>query len=137
MSTRLLSIFASAVASLLLMSGTVRAEQNSPRYLAAGPGSASENTERNVRDKGDTTLTPEDQKENESDIKITADVRKAITDRESLSVNAHNIKIITRNGAVALRGPVDSAAESTELQQIAKQTPGVKQVDNQLEIKAP
>lgn len=135
MSTRLLSIFTLTAASLFLMAGTVRAEQNNALYLAAG--AASENTERNVRDKGDTTLTPEDQQENESDLKITANVRKAITNRESLSTNAHNIKIITRNGAVTLRGPVDSAAESQELQQITKQTPGVMQVDNQLEIKAP
>lgn len=137
MSTRSLSIFTLIITGLLLITGTVRAEQNSPRYLAAGPGSAAENTERNVRDKDKTTLTPEDQLENESDIKITANVRKAITDRESLSVNAHNIKIISRNGVVTLRGPVNSTTESTELQQIAKQTPGVKQVDNQLEIKAP
>jgi osmotically-inducible protein OsmY len=137
MFTRLLSIFALTVAGLLLMTGTAQAEQNSPRYLAAKAGAASENTERNVRDKGDTTLTPEDQKENESDIKITANIRKAITDKESLSVNAHNVKIMTRNGVVTLRGPVDSSNESTEIQQIVKQTPGVKQVENQLEIKAP
>ncbi|TAK64862.1 BON domain-containing protein [Methylobacter sp.] len=137
MITRLLSIFALIAAGLLMMTGTVQAEQNSPRYLAAGTGSASESTERNVRDKSKTTLTPEDQKESESDINITANIRKAITDQESLSVNAHNVKIIARNGVVTLRGPVDSANESTEIQRIAKQTPGVKQVDNQLEIKAP
>lgn len=137
MSARLLSLFTLIITGLLLITGTVRAEQNSPRYLAAGPGSAAENTERNVRDKANTTLTPEDQMENEGDIKITANVRKAITDRESLSVNAQNIKIISRKGVVTLRGPVNSTTESTELQQIAKQTPGVKQVDNQLEIKAP
>lgn len=137
MFTRLLSIFTLTVAGLLLMTGAVQADQNSPLYLAAGKSSAAENTERNVRDKGDTTLTPEDQKENESDINITANIRKAITDRESLSVNAHNIKIISRNGVVTLRGPVNSSTESTEIQQIVKQTPGVTQVDNQLEIKAP
>lgn len=137
MTTRLLSIFALIAASLLMMTGTVQAEQNSPRYLAAGTGSTSESTERNVRDKSKTTLTPEDQKESEGDITITANVRKSITDRESLSVNAHNIKIMTRNGVVTLRGPVDSAAERTEIEQIAKQTQDVKQVDNQLEIKAP
>jgi len=36
-----------------------------------------------------------------------------------------------------LRGPVDSQAESMRLQQLAKQTPGVMRVDNQLEVKAP
>ncbi len=137
MSTRLLSIFTLIAASLLLITGPVRAEQNSALYLAAGSRSASENTERNVRDKDKTTLTPEDQKKSERDIKVTANVRKAIVERKSLSVNARNIKIITRNGTVTLRGPIDSAAESTEIERIAKQTPGVTQIDNQLEIKAP
>jgi len=52
---------------------------------------------------------------------------------EALSVNAQNAKIITRDGVVTLRGPVESKAESMKLQEIAKQTPGVVRVDNQLE----
>jgi hyperosmotically inducible protein len=56
---------------------------------------------------------------------------------KSLSVNAQNVKIITRNGKVTLRGPVETEAESMKLQQIAKQTPGVVRVDNQLENIAP
>jgi osmotically-inducible protein OsmY len=122
-------------AGLILMTGTVRAEPDSAIYLAAD--SALENTERNVRDQNDATLTPEDQKENESDIKITADIRQALVRDKSLSVNAQNVKIITRDGKVTLRGPVESKAESLRLQQITKQTPGVVQVDNQLEHKAP
>lgn len=117
------------------MVGSVQAEQNDAIYLAAD--TPTENTKRNVRDKDDTTLTPEDQKETESDINVTANIRKAVTDDDSLSVNAHNAKIITRNGVVTLRGPVDSQAESMRLQQLAKQTPGVTRVDNQLEVKAP
>ena len=117
------------------MVGSVQAEQNDAIYLVAG--TPAENTERNVRDKDDTTLTPEDQKETESDNNVTANIRKAVTDDDSLSVNAHNVKIITRNGVVTLRGPVDSQAESMRLQQLAKQTPGVMRVDNQLEVKAP
>src|SRR5664279_3718442 len=103
--------------SLIMMTGTVRAEQNTAIYLAAD--SALENTEINVRDKDNTTLTPEDQKETEGDIKITAAIRQAVVKNESLSVNAHNIKIITRNGVVTLRGPVASEAESKTLQKIA------------------
>jgi osmotically-inducible protein OsmY len=121
--------------SLILMTGAVRAEQDSAIYLAAD--SALENTKRNVRDKDDATLTPEDQKETEGDVKITADIRKAVVGDKSLSVNAQNVKIITRNGVVTLRGPVESEAESMKVQLIAKQSPSVTQVDNQLEIKAP
>ena len=98
MSKRLLLVAFALTGSLIMMAGAVQAEQNAALYLAAD--SALENTEINVRDKGNTTLTPEDQKETESDIKITADIRQAIIKNKSLSVNAQNVKIITRNGVV-------------------------------------
>jgi hyperosmotically inducible periplasmic protein len=136
MSKRLLLVlFTLAGGCLLLMAAAVEAERGGVIYLAAD--SALENTERNVRDQDNATLTPEDQKETEGDIKITAAIRQTVVKNESLSVNAQNVKIITRNGVVTLRGPVESAAENMKLQDIAKQTPGVMQVNNQLEIKAP
>jgi len=135
MSIRLLLTLFTLTGSLMLTAGTVQAEQNAAIYLAAD--SALENTEINVRDKGNTTLTPEDQKETESDIKITADIRQAIIKNKSLSVDAQNVKIITRNGVVTLRGPVESKKESKKIKKIAKHTPGVLKVDNQLEIKKP
>ncbi len=135
MSIRLLLTMFTLTGSLMLTAGTVQAEQNTAIYLAAD--SALENAEINVRDKDNTTLTPEDQKETESDIKITADIRQAIIKNKSLSVNAQNVKIITRNGVVTLRGPVESKKESKKIKKIAKHTPGVLKVDNQLEIKAP
>ena len=135
MSKRLLLAVFTLTGSLIMMAGTVQAEQNAAIYLAAD--STLENTEINVRDKENTTLTPEDQKETESDIKITADIRQAIIKNKSLSVNAQNVKIITRNGVVTLRGPVETKKESKKLRKIAKHTPGVLKVDNQLEIKKP
>ncbi len=135
MSIRLLLTLFALTGSLMLTAGTVQAEQNAAIYLAEGSGL--ENTEINVRDKGNTTLTPEDQKETESDIKITADIRQAIIKNKSLSVNAQNVKIITRNGLVTLRGPVESKKESKKIKKIAKHTPGVLKVDSQLEIKKP
>ncbi|MDP2177721.1 BON domain-containing protein [Methylicorpusculum sp.] len=112
-------------AGLLMMTSPIQAE------------SALENSEINVRDKDNATLTPEDQKETEGDIAITAAIRQAVVKDESLSVNAQNIKIITRNGVVTLRGPVETEAESIKLQKIAEETSGVVKVDNQLENKAP
>ena len=112
-------------AGLLMMTSPIQAE------------SALENSEINVRDKDNATLTPEDQNETEGDITITAAIRQAVVKDESLSVNAQNIKIITRNGVVTLRGPVETEAESIKLQKIAEETSGVVKVDNQLENKAP
>ncbi len=134
MPTRLLLIMFTLMGGLIVMTGNVQAEPRAAIHLA---GSTAENTERNVRDKYGTTLTPEDQKETESDINITANIRKAAVADETLSVNAKNIKIITRDGIVTLRGPVESETESIRLQQLAAQTPGAVQVYNQLEIKGP
>ena len=135
MSTRLLLVSFTLVGSLLMMTCPVRAEQNTALYLA--DSSVLENTERNVRDKDNTTLTPEDQKETKKDIRITAHIRKTVVRDKSLSIDAQNAKIITRSGVVTLRGPVANEAESKKLQKIAKKTRGVVKVDNQLEIKAP
>ena len=135
MSTRLLLVMFTLTGSLIMMAGPVRAEQDTAFYLAAN--SALENTERNVRDKGNTTLTPEDQKETKKDIKITSKIRQTVVRDKSLSVDAQNVKIIARNGVVTLRGPVANEAEKMKLQQITQQTKGVVQVDNQLENKAP
>ena len=135
MSTRLLLVMFTLTGGLIMITGPVRAEQDTAFYLAAN--SALENTERNVRDKDNTTLTPEDQKETKKDIKITAHIRKAVVKDKSLSIDAQNAKIITRSGVVTLRGPVANEAESKTLQKIATRTRGVVKVDNQLEIKAP
>ena len=135
MSIRLLLTLFTLTGSLMLTAGTVQAEKNDAIYLAAS--SALENTEVNVRDKDNTTLTPEDQKETKKDIRITAHIRKAVVRDKSLSIDAQNAKIITRSGVVTLRGPVETKKESKKLKKIAKHTPGVLKVENQLEIKAP
>jgi hyperosmotically inducible protein len=135
MSTRLLLAMFTLTGSLIMMTGSAQAEQSVAIYLAAS--SALENTEVNVRDKDNTTLTPEDQKETKKDIRITAHIRKAVVRDKSLSIDAQNAKIINRSGVVTLRGPVANEAESKRLEKIAKKTRGVVKVDNQLEIKAP
>ncbi len=123
-------------AGLGLTTGSVRAERHViPAPLAANAGA--ENTERNIRDRDDKTVTPEDQPESRDDVRITKAIRKTIVKQKSLSSNAHNAKIITRDGVVTLRGPVENAAEKTKLESIAKKIKGVKQVDNQLEPKTP
>jgi hyperosmotically inducible periplasmic protein len=135
MFTRLILVIYTLTGNLLLMSGTAQAKQDAAIYLAAG--SALENTERNVRDKDGTTLTPDDQKGDKKDIQITTKIRKTLIKDKSLSVNAHNIKIITSNRVVTLRGIVEYAGESLAIEKIAKLTRGVLRVDNQLELKAP
>jgi hyperosmotically inducible protein len=135
MSSRLPLVTLILTIGLILTAGSVRAVESAEVYLAANAGM--ENTERNTRDRENATLTPEDQKESSADVDITAAIRAAIVKDETLSLNAHNAKIITRNGVVTLRGPVESEAEKSKLQLIAQSVKGVQQIDNQLEVKAP
>jgi osmotically-inducible protein OsmY len=100
---------------------------------AAGQHDA-DNTERNVRDRDGKTLTPPDQGGSAADRELTAAIRKAIVDDDTLSTNAQNVKIITVGGVVTLRGPVKSAAEKTAVAAKAQRTAGVQRVDNQLEV---
>ena len=95
---------------------------------------APDNSGRNVRDRDDQTKTPGDQSENEADRTITQNIRQAITADDSLSTNAKNVKIITNDGTVTLRGPVKSEKEKSDIEAKAKQVAGVKRVDNQIEV---
>ena len=99
-------------------------------------GAGADNTARNARDSSGKTVTPMAQSENEGDRAITQRVRKAVVDNDALSTNAHNVKIVTDNGVVTLRGPVDTAQEKNTVVAAAQMTPGVKRVDDQLEVKA-
>lgn len=87
----------------------------------------------NDRDRDGATLTPEDQGNNASDLAITQRVRQAVMDAE-LTTTEKNVKIITVNGVVTLRGPVESDASKTKIAALAKDAVGVKSVDNQLEV---
>ena len=93
-----------------------------------------DNTKRNARDADGNTVTPMDQGESEADRTITQQIRKAVVGHDDLSTNAKNVKIITQDGVVTLRGPVKSAEEKAAIASVAQKTGGVKRVDNQLEI---
>ena len=107
-----------------------REARQAPQSSAVEP----DNSGRNVRDRNEAAKTAGDQSENEADRTITQNIRKAITADDSLSTNAKNVKIITNDGTVTLRGPVKSEKEKADIEAKAKQVAGVKSVDNQLEI---
>ena len=93
-----------------------------------------DNTARNKRDRDDRTLLPTDQPNNQVDIDLAAAVRSAIVEDDSLSMAAHNLKLIAANGNVQLRGPVESAAEKQKVAELVSRVKGVTAVDNQLEV---
>ena len=93
-----------------------------------------DNTGVNVRDKSGDTVTPTDQGTSSKDVNITQSIRKAVASDDALSVDAQNVKIVTMNGVVTLRGPVRSVGEKASIEAKAKGVAGVTRVDNQLEI---
>ncbi len=101
-----------------------------------GQNVAADNTKRNERDRSPGAVTPGDQGNNDVDLGITQKIRQGVVKDETLSMAAKNVKIITQDGVVTLRGPVKSDGERTSIATLAMGTAGVKRVDNQLEIAA-
>ncbi len=94
----------------------------------------SDNTGRNVRDRDERARTPLDQSESEADRTLTQKIRRAIMNDDSLSTNAKNIKVISINGVVTLRGPVANSREKEIISRKVKDVQGILRVDNQLEV---
>lgn len=94
-----------------------------------------DNTAKNVRDRDNKTLTPADQSGKPEDRKLTQAIRQAVMKDKSLTMTAKNVKIITAEGKVTLRGPVNTEEEKTKIHDLAKAAAGQVPVDNQLEVK--
>jgi hyperosmotically inducible protein len=95
---------------------------------------APDNSAVNQRDRDSEAKTPLDQSNTQADIDITAKIRQRVVDLPGLSVNARNVKIVTADGKVTLRGPVAHADERTAIEKIAKDVAGAEKVESQLEI---
>jgi osmotically-inducible protein OsmY len=93
-----------------------------------------DNTAVNARDRNSHTVTPMDQGNSTADLNTTAQIRKQIIADKSMSVNAQNVKIITANGRVVLRGPVNSTDEKRHVCDLAKNVAGFQNVEDQLEV---
>ncbi len=104
------------------------AQQNPP---------AADNTKANQRDKSSAEPTADQGKNNVNDREIMQKIRKAVMDDKSLSTYAHNVKIISQNGKVTLKGPVRSAEEKQSIEQKATDVAGVGNVTNEITIKPP
>jgi hyperosmotically inducible periplasmic protein len=75
------------------------------------PSTQPDNTKINQRDRDPNQPTADQQKNNRSDRMLTKDIRRSIMADKSLSTNAHNVKIISQNGTVTVKGPVNSDDE--------------------------
>ena len=103
--------------------------------IAADDKTKPDNTATNERDRSGETQTSGDQSNSSADLKITQAIRQALVKDGELSMTAKNIKIITDNGQVTLRGPVKNAQEKAKIDQLARSAAGGAKIDDQLDVK--
>jgi len=115
------------------VSGVYRPYHVEP-YFTTDAAFGTDNTRQNVRDRDSRTLTPLDQGNSQADVDITARIRREIMADSDMTTNAKNVKIITLNGHVTLRGPVNTADEKSQIGEIANRVASMGNVDNQLEV---
>ena len=98
------------VTTLILASALCACNKDTPTDTTQTTGAsvtAPDNTRTNARDRA-TSITPLDQGNDPADLDTTQAIRKALMADSELSTNAKNVKIITNQGVVTLRGPVST-----------------------------
>lgn len=116
------------LSSALLGMGTATMAQDSTN-------AAPDNTAVNARDRNADTMTADRQSNAKSDVELAREIRRAVVKDDSLSTLAHNVKIVTDNGMVTLRGPVKTEQEKIAIANKAQEIAGPNKVDDQLEVK--
>jgi hyperosmotically inducible protein len=112
--------------AICVMPYTLSAQDQSPQSATAPDNSVNNKMHHKTADQ---------QMDDTSDRATTQKIRKAIIADKSLSMYGHNVKIITRNGAVTLKGPVHSEEEKNTIASKAAEIVGQDKVMNQLTVK--
>ena len=87
-----------------------------------------------VNERHNQESTADRQSNAQTDLDLTAKIRRSIVADKSLSTSAHNVKIVAENGQVTLKGPVKSEAEKNAIQQQASSIAGQPNVKNELDV---
>jgi osmotically-inducible protein OsmY len=116
-----------ALLTLCCVPVAAHAQECKPAQSTAAPDNSAHNKAHNK--------TADQQAENDTDRTITQNIRKALMADKSLSTYGHNVKIITVNGAVTLKGPVHSEEEKQSIAAKAAEVAGQDKVSNQLTVK--
>jgi hyperosmotically inducible periplasmic protein len=119
-----------ALASLLLTT-TTAFTQEPPAQQATR---AADNSKVNDRDQSGNQPTADQQKNGQSDLELTRQIRRSIVQDASLSTYAHNVKIIAQDGKVTLKGPVRSEDEKQAIEAKATEVAGKDNVVSELSI---
>ena len=123
------------VRSLLLTTLALSSSLALIAFQDAGSSSTpADNTTVNQRDRNKSEPTADQQKNNKADLETTRQIRKALVADKSLSTYAHNVKVVTQNGKVTLKGPVRSDDEKKAVEAKAVEVAGAGNVTNQLAV---
>jgi hyperosmotically inducible periplasmic protein len=129
MMTRMLLVSASLLVGVYLVPLGMRSA-----FAQSAVSSGPENSAENQRDRNHQTLTPIDQSNKPEDLAILRTLRRALVKDNHLSTEAKNIKIITIDGAVTLRGPVKTEREKEEILAKAERIAGNGHVHDEPEV---
>lgn len=98
------------------------------------PPTAGDNSKVNQRDQSKSEPTADQQKNNRSDLDITKEIRQSLTKDKSLSTYAHNVKVISQDGKVTLKGPVRSTDEKSAVAAKAAQVAGEANINDEMTV---
>jgi hyperosmotically inducible protein len=104
--------------------------------LQAAPAQEADNTKKNLPTEHRDANRADQQSNAAQDVELTKKIRQSLTQDKSLSTYAHNVKIITRDGVVHLKGPVRSQEEKDAVGAKAGAIAGNEHVKNDLVIKS-
>lgn len=121
------------VAGSVLLGGAVAL---SAQQTESSTQAAPDNTKVNKRDRARSEPTADQAKENTSDREMMRKIRRALMEDKSLSTYAHNVKVISQNGKVTLKGPVRSDEEKSAVESKANEIAGSGNVTSEITVKA-
>lgn len=119
-------------AAILGISNSVASATDAGSSTTTAP--APDNSAANTKANSETGITAQEAGNAESDVKLTAQIRQALVKDKKLSTYAHNVKIITENGQVVLKGPVKSEAEKQDVESRAGRIAGADRVRSELKV---
>jgi hyperosmotically inducible periplasmic protein len=133
---RIYSIIGVGAVAVLVAAGCDRSPSNTGQNQGSTSTAQSENVTQNVPGSSGAMSTAQDQGSSDADREATRRIRQAIEAKDGLSTDAKNIKIITQNGKVTLRGEVKDQQEDQTIKSIV-QNMGFASLDDQLQVKPP
>jgi hyperosmotically inducible periplasmic protein len=140
MNTSLHSAIRTTLLTALLLGGCTfagaQARQPAMENAAQANAPQPDNTKANQQDRDSAQPTANNQKTNPGDLETTKQIRQAIYKDKSISTYGHDVKIITQDGKVTLRGPVRSQEEKEAIEAQATEIAGAGNVTDELEVKA-